>query len=79
MTYVRPLSYQDKFAKCPYFKKQDRCTIVCEGINNESSTHIVFGDLKAKAEYTQKYCNDIGGCRKCPLHNTLDRKYGDED
>ena len=75
---VLPCVWQDKFVKCPYFKKQDQNRIVCEGINNESTTHVVFADSKAKTEYMHKRCNDIGGCRKCPLHDLLDRKYGDE-
>lgn len=74
-----PNTWGAKFVKCPYYKKHDQHQIVCEGINKESTTHVVFNDSKAKVAYMHKRCNDIGGCRKCPLHDTLDRKYGDAD
>lgn len=79
MSKVQSRSWQTKFVKCPYYKKHDLHQIVCEGINNESSTHIVFGAETDTKRHMQKYCNDIGGCRACPMHDLLDRKYGDED
>jgi hypothetical protein len=39
----------------------------------------VFGSLQKREHHMHIYCNDIGGCRRCPHHDTLDRKYGDED
>lgn len=71
--------WQTKFVKCPYYIKHDKFRIVCEGINQESTTHIVFGSTHKLDKYMHSRCNDISGCRKCPLHDTLDRKYGDAD
>ena len=71
--------WQTKFVKCPYYMKHDKNRIVCEGINEATTTHIVFGNPQELNKYMHSRCNDIGGCRKCPHHDTLDRKYGDAD
>lgn len=72
-------TWQTKFVKCPYYMKHDNNRIVCEGINKDATTHIVFGNPAIREVYMHKHCNEIGGCRKCPLHDLLDRKNGDAD
>ena len=73
-----PNTWGSKFVKCPYYKKHDQHQIVCEGINDKSTTHVVFGADYDLTNYMHKYCNDVGECKKCPLHSLLERKYKDE-
>lgn len=63
---------------CPYYKKSDNIRIVCEGITEASSVHIVFGGKEGTTRYIKTYCATFSGCRKCRLHKLLDAKYGIE-
>ena len=71
------------YAKCPYFKenssKEQRQlgNIRCEGVSDDNNIHLVFGSSKKKREYKVKYCFDLEGCKKCPIHKMIDAKYAD--
>lgn len=64
-----------KFVKCPYYHDHDSNRIVCEGISQGNTINLVFGNQLERGQYMKDNCNTIDGCRKCPLHGLLDRKY----
>lgn len=69
--------YVSKYAKCPYYRRHDTNRICCEGTSDDNTINIVFGSKQDLKEYERAYCNDIFGCRDCPLHKMLDKKYED--
>lgn len=66
----------DRSAICPYYKASDKDHIKCEGIMDNTSMTIGFGNRKDKAIYFSKYC-----CLKmnnCAICKILNKKYGVE-
>ena len=67
--------YKSKTAMCPFYKKEDRQTIFCEGVTDNSSVHLAFGyDTECK-EYKTTYCR----CSflRCPVYKMLEGMYDD--
>lgn len=67
-----------KYVKCPYFKKCDAIRIVCEGLIEGNTIHLVYESKTARKQHMKEACNDILGCRDCPIHMMLDQKYEEE-
>ena len=71
--------YESKYAVCPYYKKHDDNRIRCEGIDKDSSIHVVFGNKVKLKEFSVSYCNSFAGHRKCLVRQALNKKYGVKD
>ena len=67
--------YISKYAVCPFYHRHDNNRICCEGTNDTNTINIVFEDSKRQKEYGITHCNDMNGCKKCLIYQTLDRKY----
>ena len=70
----------ERYVACPYYLvvKQEqiksRC-VRCEGVNKKTTISLVFSDDKARSEYKRRYCYSIEDCKKCRIHQMLDKKY----
>ena len=67
-----------KYVKCPYFKKHDAIRIVCEGLKDGNTIHLVYETPAERKSYMEGSCNSIFGCRDCPIHMMLDQKYEED-
>ena len=63
---------------CPFYRSEDGQRICCEGVEDNSSIHVVFPTPQRKQNYSFKQC-----CRdydECMVAEMLYDKYGgDED
>ena len=75
----------DRYIACPYYlgnhsetqrKKQQ---IRCEGVSEGNAISLVFGSEKDRKAYKKIYCASIHNCRRCQIHQMLNRKYGVTD
>ncbi len=70
-------SYESKYAKCPFYHYEQQGKICCEGVNDQSSLHLAFGDAKDKKCYQKTFC--FTGYQKCRLYHMLLAKYEEGD
>lgn len=69
--------YEDKFVVCPFYRRHEGKMIICEGVSDNSTTHIAFEFYDEKKKHMHDFCYDVFGCRDCPLYRMLDIiKYG---
>lgn len=74
---VRLKRYVSNYALCPFYRSEDGYRLVCEGVVDDSSVHVVFPSSTKKREYRDKYCcSDYKACR---VSHVLYAKYGGED
>lgn len=74
----------ERYVSCPYYLviKEDhrkRMIIRCEGVSKGNTINLVFADEQKRARHKQAFCYSIKGCRECPIHQMLNRKYGVDD
>lgn len=62
-------------AICPFYRKEDRYKVFCEGVDGTSSINLNFPTSKAFREYTEEHCDR--NYRKCLVYNMLYSKYKD--
>ena len=67
--------YESKEAKCPFYHKEDRYKVFCEGVENASSINLNFPNTREYKAYKEEYCNNK--YYKCPIYNMLYSKYKD--
>lgn len=64
-------------AVCPFYCSEDTHKIRCEGVEDESATHLVFSTLQGKKDHQRKYCNRK--YKECLWAKALYMKYGGDD
>ena len=75
----------ERYVACPYYlginneNQRMKVQIRCEGVSDGNSISLVFGDEKIRRAYKRNFCYSIHNCRKCLIHQTLNRKYGVND
>ena len=62
--------YKCKTAVCPFYKKEDKQVIYCEGVTANSSVHLAFGIAEECKEYKQTRCR--GNYKQCYLYRMLE-------
>ena len=66
------MQYTSVDVKCPFYFKDTRNTIKCEGIITSTCIN-TFGTAKTKKDhYEEKCCNKYRGCK---LYRVLEQKY----
>ena len=60
-------------AKCPFYHKEDRYKVFCEGVEGTSSINLNFPTSKAFREYTAEHCDR--NYSKCLVYTMLCSKY----
>ncbi len=61
--------------KCPFFKSDNFNSITCEGCVEKSIVRQVFSTKYIKEGWQARYCMEIKGCEKCPVHMLANKKY----
>ena len=69
--------YISKYAKCPFYRRNEDFRICCEGTDSNNTINIVFGSKKQLLEYEKCYCDSIEYCKYCLIHHALDKKWED--
>lgn len=64
-------------ALCPFYRSEDSHRVVCEGLVNASSIHVVFQSSTKKQEFCRKNC--CGNYKACKVSHMLYAKYGGND
>ena len=62
--------YHCKTATCPFYKKEDHQTIFCEGVTDNSSVHLAFGNGLYCKEYKESKCRS--NYRQCYVYRMLE-------
>ena len=65
--------YGSQDVKCPFYKKDNKTKIICEGVINDTCTQ-PFKSTKKKEIYKNNYCCTFH-YKECPYFKLLDRKY----
>lgn len=65
--------HESYLAQCPFYSSEDSNRICCEGVEEDSTTHVVFSQSKRKAEYCKRVCRD--NFKSCRVYNMLCEKY----
>ena len=70
-------SFISKRVLCPFYKDcpQGKQKVICEGVENNTSIHLAFGQKKKQYEYLEEYCCD--DYRSCRIAQMLYKKYDD--
>lgn len=71
--------YWSALVKCPFFKKEsaEKRRIVCEGISEDTRTHLVFlGSEQRRQEHLKIFCCD--NYEKCAVYAMAMKKWEDE-
>ena len=67
--------WDDKSAKCPFFKTNESRTIICEGVADGTRLCLAFKKGDDKAEYKDRYCDQIANYTNCRVAKMLTEKY----
>lgn len=67
----------DKFVVCPFYNWSSPNRICCEGIMENNTTNLIFGDPSKTREYMHNFCCDSIKYKKCTICMVLYRKYGE--
>ena len=49
-------SYISKFVQCPFYHKDETQVIYCEGVEENTTTHLAFGSRNRCRDYKKEYC-----------------------
>lgn len=64
---------------CPFYKRDRKAEIQCEGFAGQVSTeYFRFSSFEAKKTFMVKFCYTEMGHRQCPLAKTLYKRYDEE-
>ena len=66
--------HESYLAQCPFYISEDSNRVLCEGIEEDSTIHIVFQSSTKKREYCKKHCRD--NYKACKVSVMLFSMYG---
>lgn len=61
------------YVKCPYYRKDDRQRIVCEGLGAGNSIQMVFDNQSYMKSYEKAYCKRCW--KDCCIAQMLNKKW----
>lgn len=70
--------FVSKYAKCPFYHRNDDNRICCEGTDKNNTVNVVFGSKKELLNYQKCYCNDIDNYKRCLISAALDAKWRED-
>ena len=71
---MKESEYKDVEVQCPFYKKEDKQRIRCEGVTTESTASVqVFKSKTDKNSIKEKYCTK--DYMRCPTYQALEKKY----
>ena len=68
-----------KYVVCPYYHLDQQGKILCEGVQDNAYTHLVFQNCLDKKPYMQKYCCNIDNYENCRIADMLNLKHIKDD
>lgn len=68
-----PKHYASKKAKCPFYKRESRQVIYCEGIKEGTVLHLAFANPSDCLQHKKTFCQC--NYNQCSLNNLLLSKY----
>lgn len=69
---------KSKSVKCPFYRTDEACKIICEGLFGNVSVHHIFINKREKTDYINNYCcRQYKNCRY--FLSLMLSKYRDED
>ena len=72
----------ERYVACPYFlginneNQRKKVQIRCEGVSKSNTISLMFTSEQERKAYKKAYCYGVHSCRKCLIHQMLNRKYG---
>jgi hypothetical protein len=73
----------ERYVACPYSlgvntepQRKQGAIIRCEGVSKGNDITLVFDSKEQRKRYKTTFCYSIHNCRKCLVHQMLNRKYG---
>ena len=69
--------YSSKNVFCSYYKHEDKQKIYCEGVEADTTTHVVFPNKEKLKKWRSENCEKPRS--SCPLRIGLNAKWGYED
>lgn len=67
--------YVSKYVQCPFYRKEEKHRIFCEGVEEGTGLMIQFYSNEHRFEYRERYCY-CGNWKNCPVARMLNGKYG---
>ena len=61
------------YVKCPYYRREEKQKIFCEGVSQGTSIHLAFGSPQQRKQYETIYCK--GDWSRCLLAQMQNRKW----
>ena len=68
-----------QYVVCPYYRSDSKEKIFCEGVQDNTSIHLVFPDSKDKKPYMHKYCCSMDNYDNCRIADMLNLKHMKDD
>lgn len=65
--------YVSKSALCPFYKKEDKQMVFCDGVEPNSSTHLAFANASDCQAYKHKHCRNE--YTECEVYRMLEVVY----
>ncbi len=61
---------EDAYTACPYYKRDDKQKICCEGIEPDTGIGLTFSSPARHKDYKNKYCRNCWmRCQIAQMHN----------
>ena len=70
-----PNEYHSVDVVCPYYRDQDKHTIMCEGIGDRTTLRVCYPSRARVEAYQRDYCNSMDGYKECPIATMLNERY----
>lgn len=67
---------ENVFVICPFYKRESKHMIYCEGVDENSAIHVAFRTPAECRAYEKEFCRKYWG--KCMIADALWRKYGEQ-
>lgn len=64
---------EDTYAACPYYKRDDKQMICCEGIESGTVIRLTFSSAIRHKDYKDQYCRHCW--RQCQVAQMQNRRY----
>lgn len=61
------------YVKCPYYRREEKQKIFCEGVKDGTSIHLAFDSGAKLKEYEKRFCKGCWG--ECILAQMQNRRY----
>lgn len=62
-------------SKCPYYKRERKLSITCEGLIDGTFMQIRFPDPEFRLRHQRCYCRNVKHWSMCPYAKVLDLKH----